>query len=410
MFSDVIALYRELGRPPITQEYACSYTGAIEPATRELAGRCERIGRVFGTVELEEEDDGGVRIEIQLPTNEQGRAYLSLADLLRQTPSLAFGMLPAHYYVSDIDYCSADEHRPDEIAKVERLAKFIQLLSKLADDRVEFGGKTNRLLFILPTDATKVRKTALAEIKVEEEALRYDLPHLQLLERLIAGENSTKLHVEERLLIMRSVIAEVLATETTDSNDLTFLCENWRNIQQKYRANLQAYIQNFAFDDVRKKIIDAELEYASKVTGVFGDVAGKMLALPVSLAAIGALDSTSQDSTFILGCAGLLLVTIVLRYVLKNIRYQVDRLQSGLEFVFSPLFEKTKTYPAKLQNVLKQRKVALKKQISVTKVTFVVFSALSFAPTLGAIWKIWVRYPALGKWLDTVFEHVVRHY
>jgi hypothetical protein len=404
MFSDVIALYRALGRPQLTQDYSCSFTGTIDEAASELAAQCQRMGGVFGSVELEDEDDdGSVRIEIQLPTNEQGRVYLSLSDLLRQTPSLAFGNLPTNYYVAEFDYYSADDEKPDAIVKVERLAKYIELLSKLADDRVEFSGKSNRLLFILPTDATKVRKTALAEINVEEKALQFDLPHLQLLEQLVADENSNKLHVEERLLTMRSAIADTLASASTESNDLTFLCENWRIIQQKYRANFQAYIQNFAFDDVRKKIIDSELEYASKLTGAFGDVAGKLLALPASLVAISALDSLKEDSTFLLGCAGLVLVTVVLGYVLKNIRHQIDRLQSGFEFVFSPLFEKSKTYPSKLQGVLKERKAALERQVKFTKITFLVFSALTYAPTAGAIWKIWVRYPQLGRWLGTGF-------
>jgi hypothetical protein len=407
MFPDVIALYRALGRPQLTPDYFCSFAGVIGRDTRELANRCANFSRALGTVELEDDDGDGVHIEIQLPTNEQGRAYFSMADLLRQTPSLAFGKLPEHYYVADVDFCSADAEKPDAIVRVERLAKFIQLLSKLADDRVEFGGRSNRLLFILPTDATKVRKTALAEIKLEEKALFYDLPHLQLLEQLVSDENANKLHVEERLLIMRSAIAETLASASTESNDLTFLCEKWRFIQQKYRANFQAYIQNFAFDDVRKKIIDSELEYASKVTGVLGDVAGKMLALPVSLAAIGALDSLSQDSTFLLGCAGLFLVTTVLWFVLKNIRYQMDRLQSGLEFVFSPLFEKSNTYPKKLQYALKQRKVALKRQITVTKFTFRLFAVLSLSPSVGAVWKIWARYPALSKSLNTAIAYLI---
>lgn len=406
MFSDVIALYRALDRPQLTQEYSCRFAGVVNAETVELANRCQQMGGAFGTVELEDDDDGNVRVEIQMPTNEQGRVYLSLSALLRQTPSLAFGKLPAHYYVADIDYCSADEAKPEAIVKVEHLAKFIDLLSRLADDRVEFSSRSNRLLFILPTDATKVRKTALAEIKVEEKALEFELPHLQLLEQLVADENSNKLHVEERLLTMRSAIADTLASASAESNDLTFLCEHWRTIRQKYRANFQAYIQNFAFDDVRKKIIDSELEYASKLTGAFGDVAGKLLALPASLLAISALDALKEDSTFLLGCAGLFLVTIVLWYVIKNIRYQIERLQSGFEFVFSPLFDKSKTYPSKLRRVLTDRKAALERQARLTKITFWIFSALTFAPTLGAFWKIWVRYPQLATWSQPLLIHL----
>lgn len=409
MFADIISLYRSLGSPQLSPDFSCRYLGPVDQATRDLAQRCTQMGAAFGSVELEPEDNGDVSIEIQMPRNDNGRVYLTFSDLLRQTPTLAFGALPAHFYVADIDYCSGDQQKPDVIGKLERLAKFIKLLSKLADDRADVG-RTNRLLFILATDAAKVRKTALAEIKMDEAALAFELPHLGLLEQLVAEENASKLHVEERLLIMRSVIAEVLATADKDANDLTFLCENWKTIQQKYRINFQAYIQTFAFDDVRKKIIDAELDYASKVTGVFGDVAGKMLALPVSLAAIAAVSADAKASLFFPGCAGLVLVTIVIVFVLRNIRAQVTRLQSGLEFVFAPLFEKTKSYPQKLQGVLKQRQAALTSQVRLTSTTFNVFVVLSFAPTAGAIWKLLERYPQLIDWFHAIaaqFVHMV---
>jgi len=50
-------------------------------------------------------------------------------------------------------------------------------------------------------------------------------------------------------------------------------------------------------------------------------------------------------------------------------------------------------YPSKLRAVLEKRKQALAKQARLTKFTFFVFSVLAFAPTAGAIWKVWEKYP-----------------
>ena len=406
MFEDVVALYRALNRPNLTRGYSYAFEGQLDAQTRQLAERCEHLDAAFGSVELFDEGGGHVRIDVQLPTNEQGRVFHSVADLLRHSPKIAFGALPANFYIADLNYCSLDADKPEMMMKLEKLAQFIRLLSQIADDKVEFASRVNRLLFILPTDATKVRKTALAEIRVEEKALDFDLNHLRLLQSLVSEGNANKLHLEERQLIMRSAIADSLAGAEHGSNDLTFLCKHWPEIRRKYLANFQAYIQNFAFEDVRKKIVDSELEYASKLTGAFGDIGGKLLALPVSIAGVAALDKLTTNAEFVAGCVSLCLVTVVLLAVLQNVRHQIDRLQSGYEYVFGPVLGKVKTYPTKLRGELEKREKSLAKQARLTRRSFYFFMGLALLPALGAAWKAWVRYPEIEGLLRAVCSFV----
>lgn len=406
MFEDVVALYRALNRPNLTRGYSYAFEGQLDAQTRQLAERCEHLDAAFGSVEMFDEGDGRVRIDVQLPTNEQGRAFHSIADLLRHSPKIAFGELPANFYIADLNYCSLDADKPEQMMKLEKLTQFIRLLSQIADDKVDFASRVNRLLFILPTDATKVRKTALAEIRVEETALDFDLNHLSLLESLVSEGNANKLHLEERQLIMRSAIADSLAGAEHGSNDLTYLCKHWPEIRRKYLANFQAYIQNFAFEDVRKKIVDSELEYASKLTGAFGDIGGKLLALPVSIAGVAALDKLTTNAEFVAGCVSLCLVTVVLLAVLQNVRHQIDRLQSGYEYVFGPVLGKVKTYPTKLRGELEKREKSLAKQARLTRRSFYFFMGLALLPALGAAWKAWVRYPEIEGRLRAVCSFV----
>lgn len=406
MFEDVIALYRALNRPNLTQGYSYSFVGELDAQTRQLAERCEHLDAAFGSIDMLDEGGGRFRIDVQLPTNDQGRVFHNVTDFLQHSPKIAFGVIPANYYIADLNYCSLDADKPEPMIRLGKLAHFIRLLSQLADDKVDFGSRVNRLLFILPTDATKVRKTALAEIRVEEKALAFELNHLSLLESLVSEGNVNKLHLEERLLIMRSAIADSLAGAEHGSNDLTFLCENWPIIRRKYQANFQAYIQNFAFEDVRKKIVDSELEYASKLTGAFGDIAGKLLALPVSIAGVLALDKLNTNPEFIAGCVGLCLVTVVLLAVLQNVRHQIDRLQSGYEYVFGPVLGKMKTYPTKLRSELEKREKSLARQTRLTRQSLHFFVWLAFIPALGAAWKMWARYPEIEASVRAVLAFV----
>ncbi|MBR8300433.1 hypothetical protein KDW49_06865 [Burkholderia dolosa] len=406
MFGDVVALYRALNRPSLTQGYSYTFEGVLDARTSQLAEHCEHLGGAFGSVDVFDEGNGRFRIDVQLPTNDQGRVFHNVTDLLQHSPKLAFGVLPENFYIAELDYCSLDADKPEPMMKLDKLAQFIRLLSKLADDKVDFGSKVNRLLFILPTDATKVRKTALAEIRVEEKALAFDLNHLSLLESLVSEGNANKLHLEERQLIMRSAIADSLAAAEHSSNDLTFLCEHWPDIRRRYLVNFQAYIQNFAFEDVRKKIVDSELEYASKLTGAFGDIAGKLLALPVSIAGVVALDKLDTNPEFIAGCVGLCLVTVVLIAVLQNVRHQIDRLQSGYDYVFGPVLGKAKTYPTKLRGELEKREKSLAKQARLTRRSFRFFMFLALLPALAAAWKAWARYPEIEASIRAVSAFV----
>ncbi|EJN07615.1 hypothetical protein [Herbaspirillum sp. YR522] len=395
MLADVVALYRALDRPALDAGYSYVYDGALSEPGTQLAMHCEQLPPVFGVVDVLDQGNGRFRIEVQLPTNDQARVFHDVGDVLRQSPSIAFGLLPENYYIADIDYCSMELRKPVAVLQLEKLVRFIGLLSRLADDKVDVGSSgVNRLLFILPTDAAKVRKTALAEIKVEQRALGFELNHLDFLAALVADENADKLHVEERLLIMRSAIADTLA-EGDDTNDLTYLVRKWPEIRRRYQVNFQAYIRNFAFEDVRKKIVDAELDYAAKLSNAFGDVAGKLWTLPVSIAGVVALDKLPGNAEFMAACIGLCLVTAVLLGVLLNVRQQIDRLQLGYEYVFGPVLGKARAYPVKLRGELEKRQESLASQARLTRLTLWFFIALAFLPAIGAAWKAWLRVPAL---------------
>lgn len=182
----------------------------------------------------------------------------------------------------------------------------------------------------------------------------------------------------------------------------------------KYRHNFQSYINKFAFDEVRKKIADSEIEYASKLSGVFGDIGGKLLALPLSLVALIALDDAKSTSAFFIGCLGLSIVSIVYFIILRNLWLAADRLKASFELAFSPFFNKLETYPSVLRNVLEKRKEALHTQLRFLKLTFTVFYVLACVPAIGALLKIVVRYwPQVvtlavdfNKWADAMYTVV----
>lgn len=393
MFSDVVALYRVLNRPQVAEDGTFAFSGSIDAEARQMLETCIELPAQFGDFDCQFSADGTVHLDGAWPMNDSGRFYDSYSSFFNKTPSIAFGALPVNFYIADIDYFSGDVEKPPVIVAVEKLAEFIRLLAAFAEDRAEFGNNTNRLLFVLPPSAKdKPQRTVVMEVRPEEAALRNPLIHLRLLEELVDERNAKKLHIEERRLVMRSAIGDVLGGASSGENLLTLLSQKWSEVLQKYRHNFQAYINNFAFDEVRKKIADSEIEYASKLSGVLGDIAGKLLALPVSLVALVALDEAKSVSAFVIGCIGLAIVSVVYLFILRNLWLQADRLKSSFDLAFSPFFNKLNTYPSPLRKVLEERKRALERQMGFLKLTFGAFYGLACVPALGAIWKIAARY------------------
>jgi hypothetical protein len=390
MFASVLKLYRELGRPQVTDESTYSYDGPIGPGIDALIRDCERLDQRFGEVEVLRLTAETAQIEVSLPRGDVGKFYTDAKKLLVSAPSIASGVLPANFYLITEDYLPGDDQKPADVKAVESLTAFIKLLTDFAEDShgLSTGGQ-QRLLFVLPPDGRVPQKTIVVPIILEAAALENQLNHFSILESLVNSANEKKLHIEERRLVMKVAIGDVLAGADPDANKLTYLVKNWQEVLKKYRYNFQAYINKFAFDEVRKKIADAEIEYASKLGGVLGDIAGKLLALPVSLLALIALEQVNSDFAFWIGCLALFVVTAIYIAVLHNQKLQVTRLKASFDLAFSPFFSKIDTYPKVLRDALSQRESGVEKQVTTLNLTFYLFYFIAVLPAIGAVYQIW---------------------
>lgn len=392
MFQNVVQLYRALGRPAVTGDFTYSYDGPIGPGVEALIRACEAQDQRFGETEVLGLTATTAKLEVVLPQGDVGRFYLSAKKLLVTALSITSGIVPENFYLIDENYFSGDVSKPAEVKAVESLAMFIKLLTEFAEDNhgLSSGGQ-QRLLFVLPPDGRIPQRTVVIPIVLQEEAIENELNHFRILESLLNSANDKKIHIEERKIVMKIAIGDVLANAEAETNRLTYLVRHWQEVLRKYRHNFQSYINKFAFDEVRKKIADAEIEYASKLGGVLGDIAGKLLALPVSLVAIIALEQANSGFAFWMGCLALFVVSIIYLAVLHNQRLQVIRLKSSFDLVFSPFFSKIETYPKALRDALSQRESGVWRQVRTLSWTFRLFYLIATLPAIGALYQIWLR-------------------
>ncbi len=391
MFSNVVTLYRAMGSPLIEGGVA-SYEGASTPVVTAALQSCKDLQPAFGKIQYQEEHNGVLEIEFRLPSNEFGRFYTSVSELAR-TGSLGKGVFPKNIYVVDLDWADFDGNDPEPIKELKRICRLIELLTMLAIgvDK-ESSPDVYNLFFALPPDGSKPPRTFLLPTLVDDKLLGHELRHMSLLEEILNLKNENKAHLSERKLMIRMAIASVIERFESEKNLFLVVIREWSEILSTYRANLQTYVYGFSFERVRRELAQAEIDYGTKLSGVLGDIAGKMLALPISLAGLLVLkNSSSPFESFVL-VLGLAVVSIILLAILHNQTLQTKRLLHSFNVVFDDFKDKIKTYPPKLQGLLRITIDQVEKQGQTLKNTFRLLKILSWLPLTGAILVVLVKY------------------
>nr|QFX76656.1 hypothetical protein [Pseudomonas putida] len=391
MFSHVVALYRAMGSPLI-QGGVASYEGPSSPEIIAALESCQNLQPAFGRIQHQDEHDGLLEIELRLPSNEFGRFYTNVYELAR-TGSLGKGLFPKNIYVSDLAWADFDDDEPEPIKGLKRICRLVELLAMLAIgvDK-ESSPDAYNLFFALPPDGAKPPRTFLLPPHVDDQLLGHELRHMSLLEEILNRKNENKAHLSERKLMIRMAIASVIEKFESEKNLFLVVVREWNEILSTYRANLQTYVYGFSFEKVRRELAQAEIDYGTKLSGVLGDIAGKMLALPISLAGLLPLKNSSSPFEAFVLVLGMIVVSVILLAILHNQILQTKRLLHSFNVVFDDFKDKIKTYPPKLQGLLRITINQVENQGQTLENTFRLLKALSWLPGTGAVLVALVKY------------------
>lgn len=399
MFSHVVALYRALGAPTI-EEGVIRYEGRPTPDIIGALKMCDGLPAAFGKFEHRGEEADSLDIEFRLPSNESGQFYTSVAEFVARNGSLGKGQFPSNVYIIELRWADCDDTEPPVIKALRQVCRLIELLALLAIgvDKDSSPDGYN-LFFALPPDGAKPPRTFLLPTQVDAKVLDYELNHLSLLEEILNRKNENKAHLSERKLMIRMAVASVIEKFESEPNLFLVIVREWREVLATYRANLQTYVYSFSFERVRREVAQAEIDYGTKLSGVLGDIAGKMLALPISLAGLIALDKTTSGFEGFILVLGLAVVSVVLLAILHNQMLQVERLLHSFNVIFDDFKDKIKTYPTKLQGLLRITIDQVDKQGRTLTNTFRLLKVLSLLPIVGALLLALIKYWNGFVWL-----------
>jgi hypothetical protein len=390
MFAKVVQLYRTLGRPSVTHN-SFSYEGALTAEQIEFIKEVSQLPGHFGYFQTNRLIGTNYDVEYSLPASEHGAFYSSVKEFVDLTPSLNFGSVPKEFYIIDLDYYSGDPSHPEVIVQLQALCRFIKALSELAAEggaaQPDFSND-NRLLFVLAADGKSPAKTLAVPVRVSFDLLGAKLAHARILELIVSDTKKNGIHMEERRAIMRMAIAEILSPIDDSDSMFKVLVTQWRKVLAKYHHNLLAFINQYSFEKVRKEIATAQVDHATKLSAVLGDIGAKLLALPVSFAAIILLRKASTVEEFWVIFAGMVTVSIIFVALLLNQWIQVERIRNSFDLVFGQYDDNA--FPKKLRAPIASAKKNIRHQYVILLGTFIVFGVLAIVPAVAAIviWRI----------------------
>ncbi|WP_254996746.1 hypothetical protein [Pseudomonas sp. S12(2018)] len=380
IFSIVVSLYRSCGRPAINGG-VFRYEGAPNSQIFDLAELCRGLDARHGSLIDCYENAGVLTVEFRVPRSSDGAFYFSFAEYVRSARTLGKGVASENFYIVSVDWAPFDRDGNLNFDRIKGVCALITNLSSLAnwiDDKSNDSYMS--LYFSLPADKDKPPRNVVISTKFSEDMLAVELRFNGLVAELVSDKNRDKLHIAERKLIFGMALADMAERCPQGEETFSFIVSNWAGVVSLYRHSLQAYLYGFSFDKVRGEVAKAEIEFAGKLSSVLGDISGKLLALPVSIAGVVALNKFKLGLEFYSGVLGVFLVSAILLMVVWNQWLQVDRLKHSFDIVFGQFKGKIGSYPKPLREALQKSIGQVSSQVAFLDFTFGFFMLLATTP------------------------------
>lgn len=397
MFPLIVSLFRACGRPNMAAG-VFRYEGPATQELLDLARACEGLDNRYGSLN-EFDDDEQLVIEYRLPRSSDGAFYPTFEEYVRQARTLGKGVASDAIYIVADDWSPFDRESDVRYERVRSVCRLIGELSSLANWADDKSSDSHiSLYFSLPADKDKPPRNIVIPTKFSEEFLGFDIKNNRLVSNLVSESNKDKLHMEERRLLFGMALADLAERCPQGEDVFLHILSSWGVVLSIYRNGLQAYLYGFSFDKIRTEIAKAEIEFASKLSSVLGDISGKLLALPVSVAGVVVLHKLSLGVEFYAGIVGVLLVSLILIMILWNQWLQIGRLKHSFEVVFGQFRAKIGSYPKPLRVTLQKAISHVDRQSGFLSFTFWFFMVLALVPLLCVliVWDSKAGWPVLS--------------
>lgn len=336
--------------------------------------------------EIPEASAGVVEFQIRPARNSSSRFYENIDDLLRQDPKIGQGYSPEGFYLIDEDYCDVIDEESELSKKLKNLCVLIEKLSQLAHYHDQ---KTHsnylRLVFIKPEEVG-VSQPLVIETKVDKEVL--DLAGDANIEHLVCLCNSSQSqdpHYHGRKGIFGNTITEFVQGRPENEKPFHYLVRNWHDFLNAYDQNFAVYSSGFAFHKAKREVAEAEVEISSKLSSVVSDITGKLLGIPISLAAVAAIPQSGSVVNSALIVLGVMIASFIISEATRNQKRRLKRVVHSKNMILGSIEGRKEIYPEDLKESIDKIIHDLQKDEIKTESLLQTFLVISWLPFVLAM-------------------------
>ncbi|QJD58173.1 hypothetical protein HG264_04200 [Pseudomonas sp. gcc21] len=334
---------------------------------------------------MEDAPSQGCEISFRIHTHSQSLStfHQNLTALLASGSEISRGVCPSQYYIVGLDAYSEDIEPHWAVEAISTACKAVSLLAKVAhyhDSKSETG--CLQLVFVDAGSAQSI-KPLLINTVVSEEIISIcrDID-ITLLEQLAQAAPESDPHYASRRGVFYATVSEFLGGPSAKEDSFKRLLSGWTKFSELFQANLNTYFSGFAFHKAKREVAEAEFDIASQYSKILGDITGKLLAIPVSFAALIALSKSDDLLESIFLVLGLTFASLVISGIVHNQRRHFSLIKQAKNIVIDSIDGKTDSYPEDLRVSIEKMKTFLKVDECRLQWTLAALQILAWIPAL----------------------------
>lgn len=398
-FSALVDLYRLCECPERRggAEFTCDVNYAkakplIEKIKSASIGRFDYISVDGNEINGELPDSGyQVSFGFTLPKNSTARFYEDYEDFLKKAgASLSRGEMPLEFYLAPDDYYSGDSEEPP--LKIKILKDICELIHGLFQLAHYHDGKygNSKLVFIGPSKNSEIKPVEI-EVKIEAELLDALSPfETRLVKELSDDRAINDPHYSAKVGVFGTCLAEFVGGRPS-GGAFEYLLLNWTEFARVYHRDLSTYLSGFAFHKAKIEVAEAELKIANEFSKVLNDILGKLLGIPVSFAAVLAIQKGDGLAKQLFIMTGVLIACWILSRVVANQQRQFKRIENSKNIVIDAIEGKKEAYPEDLKNEVEGLSKALENNSDFLEKTLCYFRILCWLPLgVGSMYLLYL--------------------
>jgi len=343
-----------------------------------------------------------VEVIFRIASSGDAHIYTDINDYLEKNKLLSLGNCSSDYYILDEDYFSKENKEDPRFLKIMKLCEVIRGLAELAHYH-DFKSDSDKLSLVFVSDG-ELSRTKPVTLVAQLKPNMLELPEINttILSSLLEGDHNP--HKLQEQGTFRASIVEFFGNNSNDtSKNFEEIIKHWNEFTLLFNRNFETYISGFAFHKAKQEVVDAELSSAEQFSKIIGELTGKLLGIPLSLAAIIGVVKTESVVEQILIVLGILLASYIISETLHNQKRQFKRISNASSLTFAELNSKKDTYPPELCIYITKAVKMLEKSKKSLARTLYFFNLLSWIPPIIAISYIGVLQK---KYLIESFQYL----